>query len=98
MDAVFGLGNIVLEGGRNGDDEGVSGYGFFDGLQVTGAKGGLNQGLEAGFVDVDFPVLQGVHNTVINIYADDFVAVGGEHGGGGEADVAEAENTDVFNG
>ena len=45
-------------------------------------------------MDVNAAVAQGFEHLRVHVHADDLQAVGGEGGGGGQADVAQPEDTD----
>jgi hypothetical protein len=62
---------------------------------VPGGDGGADEGVELGLDDVDRARVDGVDDLGAEIDAGDPLARGGEHGGGGQADVAEADDADL---
>src|SRR5690606_8937936 len=62
------------------------GYGF----QIAFVNSGVDDHVQFGFYNVDFAFVDGLNGVLIYVYADDVFLAGGEYGGCGEADVAEA--------
>ena len=94
---VAEVGLVVFgEGGGDGDQEGVRGFGLGGGFEVAGADGGSHDDVEVGFDDVDLALVDGVDGFGVDVDANDLLAPGGEDGGGGQADVAETDDGDAL--
>ena len=59
-------------------------------LRLPAPAAGRTTDVEVGFDDVDFSLVDGVDGFGVDV--DDLLAPGGEDGGGGQADVAEADD------
>lgn len=89
---------VVLEGGGHGDEEGIGGLGGGGGAQVAFGDGGVDDHVEVGLDDVDGTTVDGVDGVLVEVDANDLDFARGKDGGGGQTDVAEADDGDGFEG
>ena len=85
---------VVLEGGGHGDEEGIGGLGSGGGAQIAFGDSGVDDHVEIGLDDVDGTPVDGVDGVLIEIDADDLDFARGKDGGGGQPDVAKADDGD----
>ncbi|MNZ59700.1 hypothetical protein D3C78_777440 [compost metagenome] len=89
---------VALERGRYGNQEGIGRLCLGGGAQVAFGDGGMHDHVQIGLDDVDFAAVDGIDGLLVDVDADHLLLARGEHGGGGQADVAEADDGDGLEG
>ena len=87
---------IALEWRRNRDDEYIRLAGFQTGFEIARLHRGFNQNIEIGLNDVNPALIDRFHDTQGIIDPVHLVTLGAEQRGGGQAYIAQANNTDGF--
>ncbi|EEF93744.1 hypothetical protein CATMIT_01623, partial [Catenibacterium mitsuokai DSM 15897] len=85
---------IALERGRHRDQVGVGVFGRGAGAQQAAVDRGAYGDVERGLDDVDLAAVDRVHDRGGHVDADHALARRGERGGGGKADVTQADDRD----
>ena len=96
FDAVRFAQLAFMERGWHGDDVGVGGFGRGGKGEPSRFERGLEFLAQARLVDVDVAAAQGFEDARADVHAEDAQSVRGEGRGGGQADVAEADDADVL--
>ncbi len=94
LDAVRFAEFAFVKGGWHGDDEGVGGFGRGGEGEASRFERGLEFLAQARFVDVNVAAAQGFEDARADVHAEHLDAACGEGAGGGQADVAQAEDAE----
>lgn len=85
-----------FERGGHRDEEGFSGLRRKRGTQIALRYRGVNHHVQIGLNDMNFATVNGFYCARVDIDTNYLDFPRGEHGGRGEADVAEANNGYLF--
>ena len=84
---------VVVERGRDRDDERIRGLGAVGRAQLAQGRGRAQQHVEVGLGEIGLPGIDRSDDARVHVDPNHVDAAAGEGGGGRQADIAEADNT-----